>query len=76
MMKNKPKLYELSYWDGPSPRDMSQGYWNRIKLWISDEVLDALCNGVPFISVKTIDGREAILNSSNIGMVIEIKENK
>lgn len=70
-MKNKAKLYIVTYWDGPNPKDNAKGYWHKLNLRIREEVLDALCNGAPFISVETEDRKEMILLSSNITTIIE-----
>lgn len=71
-MKTKIKTYQVTYWDGPSPEDISKGFWHSLKLKISNETLDALCNGIPFISTTTSDGKETILMSSNITKITEI----
>lgn len=70
-MKSNIKIYKVVYWDGPNPTDIAKGYWHELKLKISGEVLDALCNGAPFISTKTMNDKEMILLSSNITTIVE-----
>ena len=71
-MKNK--IYEVTYWDGTSPKNISKGFWHKLKLKITNEALNALCEGAPFISTMGLDNKEIILMSSNITRIKEIQQ--